>query len=53
MRDWLYENEHLVLLNGKQMTLLIDRIAQDAVGIAMPGIFVINYSLVGAVSRNL
>lgn len=49
MKEWLYENESHLNLNCRQVTLLLDSISRNSVGIGTPGIVVLNYSLVGTV----
>lgn len=49
MKEWLYENESHLSINCRQVTLLLDSITRNSVGIGMPGIVVLNYSLVGTV----
>jgi len=47
----MYEHEHyLTVLNGKQVTLLMDSIAKNSVAIEIPGVAIVNFSLVGTVS---
>jgi len=45
----MYEHEHCLGLNGRQITLLMDSIAKNSVAVEIPGVATINFALVGTV----
>lgn len=51
MKEWLYQHEKHLTITNRQLTLLLDSIENDSVGISMPGFFTLNFSLVGTVSE--